>query len=160
MADYITLIGEPEIVSPHVKPQSSTRIGNPIQVLLVEDDPEAAEFVKISLAEGENAGEDFQIEWVSNLVHALVRLSQPGIDVVVLDLGLPELTGYKSYRVIEAASGNGLPVVILTSDDSGTSKELTVGLGAADYLLKQDSTPALLQQALRNAVYRWRGRRL
>src|SRR5579863_2681089 len=108
--------------------------GSPIQVLLVEDDPEMADLVQVSLFE--DANERFYVEWAHNLVEALSRLSQPDIDVVLLDLGLPELSGYKSYRVIEATAGRNLPVVILTADNRDVSKDLTLGLGAAGYLLK------------------------
>ena len=53
----------------------------------------------------------------SNLLEAMYRLEQTGIDVVLLDLGMPELNGYKSYRAIESVAGRPLPVVILTADD-------------------------------------------
>jgi len=124
--------------------------GSPIQVLLVEDDPQMAELVQVSLFE--DANDRFHVEWVPNLVEALTRLSQPDIDVVLLDLGLPELSGYKSYRVIEATAGHNLPVVILTADDRDVSKDLTLGLGAAGYLLKHQTSPAQLKQALVSAV--------
>ena len=136
-------------------PDATRRVvaaGAPIQVLLVEDDPQMAELVQVSLFEGTN--DRFHVEWVPNLVEALTRLSQPGIDVVLLDLGLPELSGYKSYRVIEAGAGRSLPVVILTADDRHVSKDLT--LGAAGYLLKHQTTPAQLKQALLNAARRHR----
>ncbi len=84
--------------------------------------------------------------------------SKPGLDVVLLDLGLPELNSYKSYRAIDVAAGPRVPVVILTSDDRAVSRDLTLGFGASDYLLKNQSSPARLKQALRNAVMH-RGRR-
>jgi DNA-binding response OmpR family regulator len=124
-------------------------IAKPIQVLVVEDDADAAALLQVHLMEEDDP---FSVEWSQNLIDAVNRLARPGIDVIVLDLGLPELSGYKSYRVIEAASGYKLPVVIFTSDDSNVSKDLTLGLGAAGYLLKQKSSAAQLRQALRNAV--------
>ena len=83
----------------------------------------------------------------------MTRLSEPGIDVVLLDLGLPELKGYKSYRAIGIASADKIPVMILTSDERALTKDLTLGFGAAGYLLKGKTPPADLRQALRDAVF-------
>jgi two-component system catabolic regulation response regulator CreB len=121
-----------------------------IRVLLVEDDPEAADLVQLTLS-GDRI-DPFDVEWACNLAEAMIRLSQPGIDVVLLDLGLPELSGYKSLRVIESACEHKLPVVIFTADDRGISRNLTLGLGASDYLLKHEASPAQVKQSLRNAV--------
>lgn len=122
----------------------------PIRVLLVEDDPDAAELA-ISYLAAEGAGA-FQIEWSCTLSEALRALERPNADVVLLDLGLPELTGFRTHRVIETVAGRSLPVVILTSDDRRISRELTVGVGAAGYLLKQETGPSELCRALRGAA--------
>ena len=98
-----------------VVPRAQTAAEWPIQVLLVEDNMEAAWLVQMCL-EGVSA-EQFRVEWSQNLLEAMTRLAQPGIEVVLLDLGLPELNGYRSFRAIDAAAGGKLPVVILTSDD-------------------------------------------
>jgi CheY-like chemotaxis protein len=50
----------------------------------------------------------------------------------MLDLGLPELNGYRSFRAIDAATNCKVPVVILTADDRSVSRDLTVGFGASD----------------------------
>lgn len=82
----------------------------PIRVLVVEDDAEAAEAVRLTLtAAGENA---FAVERCANLVEAMERLSRPGVDVVLLDPGLPELSGFKSHRALDYAAGRAVPVVI------------------------------------------------
>jgi CheY-like chemotaxis protein len=126
----------------------------PIKVLLVEDDPEAAELVRIYLAHGQGLGEteSFEIERTSNLLDAMQRLSTKGIDVVLLDLGLPELSGYKSHLAIARAADSGTPVVIFTADESAASRAFTIDLGAAAYLVKDKTPPAQLRSALRNAV--------
>ncbi len=138
------------VADPEVAPEPATAVGRPIQVLLVEDSAEAAELVQVYLSDDQ--ANPFRVEWACNLVEAMSRLAQPGLDVVLLDLGLPELSSYKSYRAIDAAAGPQVPVVILTSDDRSVSRDLTLGFGASDYLLKNESSPARLKQALRNAV--------
>jgi len=139
-----------EIAEPVVAPRTGAALDKPIHVLLVEDHREAAEQTQIRLAqEGEYR---FRVEWTSSLLEAMQRLGKPGIDVVLLDLGMPELSGYKTFRAIEAATEDKLPIVVFTSDESPVSRDLTLGCGAAGYLLKRKSSPAQLRQALGSAV--------
>ncbi len=136
-----------------VATRTQTAVDWPIQVLLVEDNEDAAWLVQFCLT-GE--GEQFRIEWASDLLQAMSRLALPGIEVVLLDLGLPELDGYKSFRAIDAAADGRIPVVILTSDDSRDSRDLTLGCGASDYLIKDSISPDRLRAALVKAVQRGR----
>jgi DNA-binding response OmpR family regulator len=130
---------------------TETAVEWPIQVLLVEDDEEAAWLVQTLLEE--TGREQFRIEWTQSVLGAMTRLAQPGIEVVVLDLGLPELTGYRSFRAIESAGGGSVPVVILTSDERPISRDLTMGFGASDYLVKGHITSAQLRHSLFDAVH-------
>ena len=143
-----------KIAPPALTPQTATGVGRPIQVLLVEDDAEAAELVQIRLTE--DGEQHFRVEWTPNLREAMIRLTEPGIDVVLLDLGMPELSGHNSYRAVSVSAGDNLPIVIFTSDDRSVSRDLTLGFGAAGYLLKDKTSPAILRQALQNAVLRFR----
>jgi len=140
----------PELTLPALAEQTATGVGWPIQVLLIEDDPESAELVRMRLSE--DASQPFRMEWRRNLLEGMDRLIEPGIDVVLLDLGLPELSGYKSYQAVALAAGNKVPIVILTSDDRALSREIIMEFGAADYLLKHQSTSGQLRQALHDAI--------
>jgi len=143
----------PSFIELPIAIRTATAVDWPIQVLLVEDNEDAAWLVQFCLA-GE--GEQFRIEWASDLLQAMTRLVQPGIEVILLDLGLPELDGYKSFRAIDAAADGKIPVVILTSDDSRHSRELTLGCGASDYLMKDSISPERLRAAIVNAVQKGR----
>jgi two-component system catabolic regulation response regulator CreB len=121
-----------------------------VQVLLVEDSEEAAYLVQECL-QGP-AGEQFRVEWTQTVLEAMARLALPGVEVVLLDLGLPELTGYRSFRAIDAAANCKVPVVILTSDDRSLSRDLTVGCGASDYLIKDRISPTQLRESLLAAI--------
>lgn len=130
--------------------RTQTAIDWPTRVLLVEDNVEAAWLVQSSL---EWTGEDrFHIEWARDLKEAVNRLADPGIEVILLDLGLPELNGYRSFLAVEVAAGRRIPVVILTSDDSDDSRDRVLRCGASDYLLKGRITPVQLRQTLRDAI--------
>jgi DNA-binding response OmpR family regulator len=138
---------------PREVPETPSVADSPIRVLLVEDSPEAAEMVELSLAED---GGRFCVSWCRNMHHAMTRLSERDTDVVLLDLGLPELSGYRSFRAIQIAAARDLPIVIYTADESLLSKELTVGFGASGYLVKQHCSPAKLRESLRKAVLQGR----
>jgi DNA-binding response OmpR family regulator len=129
----------------------------PIQVLLVEDDAETAELVQMGLMDSTDGY--FRSEWSRNLVDATKRLAHPGIDVIVLDLGLPESNGCTSYRAIDTAAGHRLPIVIYTSDDRNLSRHVTLRLGASDYLLKHRNSTSQLRRALRGALLHGRPER-
>lgn len=110
--------------------------------------------VRMSLTKSEQ--EDFQLEWSPNLTQAMKRVGQPGIDVVLLDLGLPEMTGYRSQRALEASTAYHVPMVILTGDDAELSRDLTMGNSVSAYLVKDQTSPSQIRQALYRAVHEHR----
>jgi DNA-binding response OmpR family regulator len=65
----------------------------------------------------EHREDRFHIEWIPDLLDAMFRLLHGGVDVVLLDLGLPETDGDKSSRGIHGMTEGKIPIVILTSDD-------------------------------------------
>lgn len=146
-----TISTDYEISPPVSRAHVSCPPAPPICVLLVEDDPDAAELARIHLAE---YGPDcFSVEWSESLIEAMNRLSRPGIDVVLLDLGMPELSGHKTYRAIEYAIRYKIPVVVFTADESQASRDLVLSYGAAAYLVKHQTTAADLRNALHQSLY-------
>ena len=118
----------------------------PIHVLLIEDNAEQATWVRLSLEHEPKSG--YQVEWVPNLMRGMKRMTRPGIDVVLLDLGLPELSGYRTHTAIRLMAPK-IPVVVLTADESDESHELAILDGAADYLVKGETSSAELREAVR-----------
>jgi CheY-like chemotaxis protein len=121
-----------------------------VRVLLVEDNPEAAELTRSQIRDGK--GSPFQVEWKDSLQAAMKRLAHPDIDVVLLDLGMPEMRGHKTHLAITSIVGKTVPVVILTSDESATTRQLTIHQGASSFLVKRRTSPAELRRALHEAV--------
>jgi CheY-like chemotaxis protein len=145
VSSAVDLIPTPELFS-----GTTTACDTAIRVLHVEDDPESAQLIRMGLEC--DSSHTFSVHWVSSLIDALARLSRESFDVVLLDLGMPELKGFRSYRVVEAAAGQNVPIVVLTADTSGLSREIIMGLGAADYILKQRSTPGSIRWAIEKAI--------
>jgi glutamate dehydrogenase (NAD(P)+) len=122
-----------------------------IRVLLVEDNADAAQLVRSQIVGGGKQNL-FHVERKDNLQKAMIRLAKPDIDVVLLDLGMPELSGHKTHLAITSVVGTTVPVVILTSDDSVISRNLTIRQGASSYLVKRRTSSFALRQALQEAV--------
>ena len=125
-----------------------------LRVLLIEDEREAAGLVLVHLTGRREDG--FQVEWIPDLLDAMFRLQHAGVDVVLLDLGLPERDGDKSFRAIQGMTEGKIPIVILTADDRPGPRELILASGAAGYLSKQQVSGLELRLALRSAVLRFR----
>jgi CheY-like chemotaxis protein len=117
-----------------------------ITVLLIEDNPDQADLVKLSLAAESDS--EYRVEWASNqdLVQTWDR-HNPARS------GLPELDGYKSHTAISRSAPHIL-IVILTTDERPVSRELTLSAGAADYLVKGEVSDYELRRAIRVAFLR------
>jgi len=121
-----------------------------ITVLLVEDDPDDVLVITAGLNTGR---ERFRVEIADRLARALRRLETPGIDVILLDLSLPDSTGLDSFwRLQEAAKD--VPIVVLTGLDSESLALRLVQEGAQDYLVKGEVSGAGLARSLYYAVER------
>ncbi|ERH01100.1 MAG: signal transduction histidine kinase [Halonotius sp. J07HN6] len=125
------------------------------QLLIVEDNPADARLIQEYITEQSwpNIEPDSPaIEHVERLAAARDALTDD-IDLVLLDLGLPDSTGVETLDEILSA-GALAPVVVMTGlDDEGVGVD-AVEHGAQDYLVKDDISPRLLQQTLQYAVRR------
>jgi DNA-binding response OmpR family regulator len=119
--------------------------GQPIRVVLVEDNPGDARLIGEMLSEVDFAR--FDLEWVDRLEPALQRLSVDSTDLVLLDLGLPDSQGIGTLtRVLSQAPR--LPVIVLTSLDDRDLAVQAIREGAKDYLVKGKVDSYLLGRAL------------
>ena len=107
-------------------------------ILLVEDD--------ISLAEGLESTlkrEGFTINWVDKGEMAVASIKTNLPDIVVLDLGLPDIDGLEVLKRMRKQQPI-LPILILTARDSLDDKVAGLNGGADDYLAKPFEIPELL----------------
>jgi DNA-binding response OmpR family regulator len=99
-------------------------------VLLVEDDPKIASFIRKGLRH-----EGFQEEWVTSGEEAILRLQEGGVDVLVLDLGLPEIDGLDVLAQVRNR-GMDLPVIVVTGRTDPRDRTAALSLGINAYLTK------------------------
>ncbi|MEM7356774.1 MAG: diguanylate cyclase [Acidobacteriota bacterium] len=123
------------------------------RILLVEDDRDDAAMLRHML---QRAGEQrLELEHVGRLSGALERLEQGGIDVVLLDLGLPDSFGLETFTALNLDFPQ-VPALVLSGLDNETLALKAVREGAQDYLVKGDFGHPLLLRAIRYAIERHR----
>lgn len=123
----------------------------PVRILLVEDHAGDARLVEEMLSEA-----DGQLQIAARagtIAEALERLSAGGLDVVLLDLSLPDSSGHETFSAI-SAHGPGLPVIVLSGFDDQEMALKTVHAGAQDYLVKGHYAPQLLARVIRHSIER------
>lgn len=126
---------------------------NVIKVLLVEDNPGDARLIREMLNEVREV--TFDVQRADRLSTSLERLAQGDIDVVLLDLSLPDSQGLETFARVYAQAPE-VPVVLLTGLDDADLAVRAVREGAQDYLVKGQLDSGLLARAIRYAIERHR----
>lgn len=125
----------------------------PLKVLLVEEDGSRRSEVEELLAEADDPRID--LAWCGYLADALERLSEGGIDVVLLDLSLPDSSGVVTFERLYAFTPD-VPVIVLTDVDDEEVAMTTVQGGAQDYLVRDEVRGGILLRSIRYAIERHR----
>jgi len=123
----------------------------PPKILLVENDPAAADEIRAALAAA--GGGSFDVEWVRQLSEGLTRLNKGGIDAVLLELSLPDSHGIETFDKLFTAAPD-VPILILGGNANEALAKQAVGRGAQDYLPPGHRDSYSLSRALRNAIER------
>ncbi|MFM8235256.1 MAG: response regulator [Actinomycetota bacterium] len=118
------------------------------RILVVEDESSFSEALEFLLGK-----EGFSVVTAATGTEALKKFEQGGIDLVLLDLMLPEISGTEVCRQIRAKSK--IPIIMLTAKDSEVDKVVGLEIGADDYVTKPYSARELVARI--NAVLRRNG---
>lgn len=108
-----------------------------MKILIVDDDPRLRDLVRLAL---ERAGHSVIAAADGN--QALVHAAREAPDLIVLDVGLPEMDGFETCRRIRARSE--VPILFLTARDDEIDRVLGLELGADDYVTKPFSPRELV----------------
>ncbi len=120
----------------------------PLKILVVDDEPPIRKLLRMGLST-----QGYEILDAPNGKTALEMLAQHP-DLVILDLGLPDIQGHELLRMIRARDGS-LPVVVLSSRGDEAGKVQALDLGADDYVTKpfgMDELLARIRAALRHQL--------
>jgi len=120
------------------------------RILLVEDDPSYARLVRAQLSKVAPTAE---LQWVDDLAAATSRCADAHVDVILLDLNLPDSEGIATIRRVYQAHPE-IPIVVLTgTDDDGIAID-ALKAGAQDYIRKDEIKPDSLGRSVRYAIER------
>lgn len=123
----------------------------PINVLLIEDNRGDYVLILQMLDKSENV--DFEITHAPNLGSGLKILEDITVDVVLLDLGLPDSVGLESFKSIFKKYHN-IPIIILTGLADEEIGIKSIKYGAQDYIVKGEFNGKLLARAIQYAIER------
>ena len=111
--------------------------GPPIRILVVDDEPQIRRFLGISLR-----ANGYEVDEAANGHECLASLATRGADLVVLDLGLPDMEGSDVLRELRAWST--IPVIVLSVRAQEREKVALLDAGANDYMTKPFGVQELL----------------
>src|SRR4051794_16277651 len=120
----------------------------PIKVLVIDDEPPIRKLLRMGLST-----QGYEILEASNGKTALELLSEQP-DLIILDLGLPDIQGHELLRTIRARN-EGVPIVVLSSRGDEAGKVQALDFGADDYITKpfgMEELLARMRAALRHQL--------
>jgi two-component system KDP operon response regulator KdpE len=107
-----------------------TERAGPLRVLVVDDEPAIRRFLRAGLA-----SQGYVVSEVGEGLPAVEVARRNAADLLVLDLGLPDIDGLEVIRRVRTA-GVTLPIIVLSSRDEEAAKVAALDLGADDYVTK------------------------
>lgn len=129
---------------------ASTRIS----ILLVEDSTAQARFIQQTLRDMESST-PCDVEWVDCLGRALAHLDTTTVDLVLLDLVLPDSDGIATFVAMHDAHPKAA-IIVFSGAGNETTALQAVASGAQDYLAKRSLSPEALERSIRYSVARSR----
>lgn len=123
----------------------------PSRVLVVDDEPAIRRFLRTSLT-----AQGYDIDEAEDGARAFEALNRRPPDILVLDLGLPDIDGLEIIRRLREG-GNAVPIIVLSSRADEPGKVEALDLGADDYVTKPfgvDELLARMRTAMRHKLQR------
>jgi len=118
------------------------KVSKPLRLLVADDDP-----LLRSIASKRLAPESAELRTASNGAEALRLLEQPGINLVLLDLDMPEVDGFEVLARMRAnPSTRHIPVIVITGRDDSIAIERAFTAGASSFVVKPINWDLLVHQ--------------
>jgi diguanylate cyclase (GGDEF)-like protein len=123
-----------------------------MKILLVEDDADDADFLRVSLAQHNGS---VYITRTARIADAIAKLDSDDFDVVLLDMHLPDASGAECVEKIQQAD-NLIPIVVLSGHGDEDYAVEILNRGVQDYLVKWEGDGRIILRAIRYAIERKR----
>ena len=117
--------------------------GAAARVLVIDDEPQIRRLLSVSLR-----GRGYRVESVGGAQEGLDRLTAERFDILLLDLGLPDVDGLEVCRQVR--SWSQIPIIVISVRDGEPDKIAALDLGADDYVTKPFSINELLARVRAN----------
>lgn len=124
-----------------------------INILIVEDDPDDVYLIKEYL--NADPRKQYTYKYASTLETAIKEVEKADIDLILLDLGLPDANGLQTLNSLNDIN-NAIPIVVLTGVEDNELGEEAIQLGAEDYLPKKIASTLLLTRSINYSIERHR----
>lgn len=124
---------------------------DPLVILLIEDNPGDTRLVKEMLDEG--ATDAFELLHADQIGTAIPLLELESVDIILLDLGLPDGNGLDTLIKVHALAPE-VPIVVLSQTEDESLAVKAVRIGAQDFLVKAHITSQQLTRSVRYAMER------
>lgn len=108
-------------------------------ILVVEDEPAIADTLTFSLQQS-----GFTVQWVSLGQEAIARFISGSIDLIILDVGLPDVSGFEVCKIIRQSSN--IPIIFLTARSEEIDRVIGFEIGGDDYVAKPFSPRELVSR--------------
>lgn len=128
---------------------------NAVRILLLEDNPQDAEFLQEILDPVEEFQQRYIVQNVTRLADAYPILNDSPPDIILLDLNLPDSTGLATLDALQEHIHN-IPTVVLTGNTDHEMPTAAIHAGAQDYLAKGEFDGPLITRTIRYAIERHR----
>ena len=128
---------------------------HPVRILLIEDNPIHVRLIQTLLAEDKQLACD--VKAADRLSAGLMHLAQGGVDLILLDLVLPDSQELETFIQVRSAAPE-VPIVVLTGLDDVQLAAKAVQAGAQDYILKSRLNSVTLRRSIRYTLERARAR--
>lgn len=133
-------------------------MARPLHLLLIEDDPDDVLLIREIVSRDPRDGALPVLEFAETLTDGIRRLEKGGIDLVLLDLSLPESRGIETLRLLLAQHPK-VPVIVLTALNDESIALEALSQGAQDYLVKGQVNKTFFMRSIRYAMERHRIKR-
>jgi DNA-binding response OmpR family regulator len=124
---------------------------NPIQILLVEDNPGDVRLIQEQLSRPRR--DEFSLQVATRLSVAHLMLQQNHYDIILLDLELPDSSGLETLQRMQGYAPD-IPVIVFTGNEDEPFSVRVVQAGAQDYLVKGMLSDILLSRSIHYAIER------
>jgi DNA-binding response OmpR family regulator len=119
----------------------------PTRILIVDDEPDTVGLIEITL---KPAG--YLLDRAFSGSEAIRKIKEQAYDLILLDVMMPEITGFDVVRMLHDEDKSVPPIIFLTAKDRQEDIELGTVLGASAYLVKP-ATRGQLLDAINAALY-------